>query len=283
MQNNTFLKLFSVVSLALLAGCGARTSGNTISQAIQKPSESPDSTAVAESAATQEQKDTADDARNRTTGLTGLLSAVVPDGWEQQIDGYDSPYEYLNEDRIILKKGEGEVVIEASLQSYPVGIGGDQYSEGTYQLGEFEYQLLRDTPYDEATKQNNVDETSLKLCAGGYLGYTFNGYGILTISYSNPNGAYLDDIRSLVESVELKDSYGTATVLADKINIRNGLGTDKECLGSAKKGETYKVRAVQGDGTYTWYAIGWQNGDPNGGEFKWIADKDADWVSFKES
>ena len=283
MQNNTFLKLFSFVSLALLAGCGARTSSSAISQAIQKPSESPNSTAVAESAATQEQKDTADDANNRSTGLTGLLSAVVPDGWEQQIDGYDSPYEYLNEDRIILKKGEGEVVIEASLQSYPVGIGGDQYIEGTYQLGEFEYQLLRDTPYDEATKQNNVDETSLKLCAGGYLGYAFDGYGILTISYTNPNGAYLDDIRGLVESVELKDSYGTATVLADKINIRNGLGTDKECLGSAKKDETYKVRAVQGDGTYTWYAIGWQNGDPNGGEFKWIADKDGDWVSFKES
>lgn len=282
-MQNAYLKLFSVVSLALLVGCGARTSGSTISQATQKPSESADSTAVAESATTQEQTDTTDDASNRSTGLTGLLSVVVPDGWEQQIDGYDSPYEYLNEDRIVLKKGKTEVAIEASLQSYPVGIGGDQYSEGKYQLGKFEYQLLRDTPYDEATKQNYVDETSLQLWAGGYLGYAFDGYGILYINYSNPNGAYLDDIRGLVESVQLKDSYGTATVLVDKINIRNGLGTDKECLGSAKKGETYKVRAVQGDGTYTWYAIGWQDGDPNGGEFKWIADKDGAWVSFKES
>ncbi len=282
-MQNKILKLFSVVSLALLTGCGAKTSSSTISQATQKPSESADSTAVADSATTQEPAIVDEDASNRTTGLTGLISMVVPDGWERQIDGYDSPYEYLNEDRIILKKGEAEVVIEASLKSYGIGLGGDSYSEGTYQLGQFEYQLLRNTPYDESTKQNIVDETHLELCAGGYLGYAFDGYGILTINYTNPNGAYLDDIRGLVESVQLKESYGTATIIADKINIRNGLGTDKGCLGSAKKGETYKVRAIQGDGTYTWYAIGWQDGEPNGGEFKWIADKDGAWVSFKES
>lgn len=280
----TFLKLLSVAFLTLLMGCEAKGTDSNIPKTTQRPSEDTVSTPEATPTATQKPAEVAGkDTNNRTTALTGLISLVVPEDWEIVPDGYDSPYTYLNEDRIEIRKGEADLEIIASLQSYGIGLGGDSYTEGNYQLGQFEYQLLRNTPYDAETKQNAVGETSLSLCAGGYLGYAFDGYGILTINYSNPDGAYLDDIRELVESVQLKDSYGTATILADKINIRNGLGTDKESLGVVKKGETYKVRAVQGDGKYTWYAIGWEDGVPNGGEFRWIADKDNAWVSFKES
>ena len=35
-------------------------------------------------------------------------------------------------------------------------------------------------------------------------------------------------------------------------------------------------------GTYTWYAIGFQNGNP-GGSLTWIADKDGKWIDYKEN
>lgn len=226
------------------------------------------------------------EAEKREYGVTKLISFVLPVGWEIVPDGYDSPYTYLYRDYVTIKKGEASISIDVTLDSYPVGIGGDPYIEDTYTYGDFWYEALRNVlDYGNSTGNIVVDETNLSLDAGGYLGYVFNDYGIMTVTYTNPNGAYADDpdLTSLLNSLEVKDSYGGVKILADSINIRYGNSVDAEKVGIAKKGEKYKVRAISQDENYTWYAIGFKDGDPNGGSLLWIADKDGKWIKFKEN
>lgn len=216
-------------------------------------------------------------------GVTGLISLELADGWEVIPDGYDTQYTLQKEDWIQLRKGDMSINIEASLNSYGVGIGGDPYIEADGTIGNYYYAASK-TGTSDTNGDFVPDDTQLTLFGGGYLGYIFDGYGILTIKYENLNGAFFDDpdLNEILETLNVKDCYGTAKVLADKINIRYGNSTDSEIVGTAKKGEKYKVRAVEGDGTYTWYAIGFQDGNP-GGSLTWIADKDGKWIDYTEN
>ncbi len=216
----------------------------------------------------------------RTYGLTGLISFVLPNEWEVQIDGYASPYIDLEEDRVTISHEQVTITITASLESYPNGIGGDPYSEGEYTYGEYTYEALR---HVNDSEKNDVDETVLTLDGGGYLGYIFDGYGILEVTYSNSNGAYADDVdlTDVLDSLHVSDRYGTITILSDSINQRVDCDIESEKCGTVKKDETYPVRAVKGDGTYTWYAIDYTK-EESGGHFDWVADKDGQWVSFDQ-
>lgn len=219
---------------------------------------------------------TSNTTEERSYGMTKLISLVIPNDWEIVPDGYDSPYISLNEDSIEIRKWDADIRITASLESYPVGIGGDSYTEGTYTYGDYSYEAIRN--YSD-------DKTNLTLDGGGYLGSIFDDYGILSVQYTNPKGAYADDsdLTKILNTLNVKDNYGTVTILADKINIRSDVNDDSEKRGTVKKGQTYKVRAVQGDENYTWYAIGYTKGEPNGGSFDWIADKDGEWIEFVEN
>ena len=44
----------------------------------------------------------------------------------------------------------------------------------------------------------------------------------------------------------------TATVTADRLNVRAGTGTDTEVLTQVSEGETYEIRGEQADG---WYPV----------------------------
>lgn len=261
---NNVIALCTIV----LLGCSKQNSTSSIIKLtpLQTTIPSPTSTATSILNTTDE----------RSYGMTKLISLVIPSDWEIVPDGYDSPYISLGGDSIEIRKGNADIRITASLESYPTGIGGDPYTEGTYTYGNYTYQAIRN---------NSEDETILTLDGGGYLGYIFNDYGILSVQYINPNGAYADDadLTKILNTLNVKDSYGTVTILADKINIRSDTNADSEKRGIVKKEQTYKVRAVQGDEKYTWYAIGYTKGDPNGGSFDWIADKDSEWIKFVEN
>lgn len=78
--------------------------------------------------------------------------------------------------------------------------------------------------------------------------------------------------------VDVNDCFGTLTVEADEINIRDCENTDGSIVGTARKGETYKVYSISFpnvySGGYTWYNIG---------ELEFIADKDGEWLSYTEN
>lgn len=100
------------------------------------------------------------------------------------------------------------------------------------------------------------------------------------VDYTNPEGASEDDLAlaELLESLEVNDCFGTVTVEADEINIRDYNSTDSDIVGTARKGETYKVYSISYPnvytGGYTWYNIG---------ELEFIADKDGEWVEYTEN
>ena len=87
--------------------------------------------------------------------------------------------------------------------------------------------------------------------------------GIIFINYSNPSGVSEDDpdLTSFLNSLEVNDCFGIVTIDADEINIRDRENTDGNIVGTAKKGEIYKVYAITGSseytGEYTWYNIGY--------------------------
>ena len=279
-------KMIIIFLLALLAGCSnAKTSSNfTNTDQNEKISISATPMPTAKAASIKDNTKSGNQSsnksisnetktQNRAHGVTSLISLELADGWEVIPDGYDTQYAFQKEDWLQLKKGNMYINIEASLNSYGVGIGGDPYIEAEGTIGNYYY----------AANKNGTSDANGNF-GGGYLGYIFDGYGILTVKYENPNGAFFDDpdLNEMLETLHVKDCYGTAKVLANKINIRYGNSTDSEIVGTAKKGEEYKVRAVEGDGTYTWYAIGFQNGNP-GGSLTWIADKDGKWIDYKEN
>ncbi len=260
-------KIIVLLSTSILIGCS--------SQNVPSSTNHQSSTSVTiDSTPTEMVEETPNEIRSY--GMTKLISLVVPKDWEIMPDGYDSAYIQESTDSIEIRKGEADIRIIASLESYPIGIGGDPYTEGNYTYGDYSYEAIR-------TSADDLKQLSLE--GGGYLGYIFDDYGILSVEYTNPNGAYADDadLIEILNSLHVKDSYGTITILADKINIRSDTNTDAEKRGIVQKGEMYKVRAIQEDENYTWYAIGYTQGDPNGGSFDWIADKDGKWIEFKES
>lgn len=49
------------------------------------------------------------------------------------------------------------------------------------------------------------------------------------------------DLTSFLNSLEVNDCFGIVTIDADEINIRDRENTDGNIVGTAKKGEIYKV------------------------------------------
>lgn len=86
------------------------------------------------------------------------------------------------------------------------------------------------------------------------------------------------DLTSFLNSLEVNDCFGIVTIDADEINIRDRENTDGNIVGTAKKGEIYKVYAItessEYTGEYTWYNIGYS---------EYIADLNGDWLSYTEN
>ncbi len=278
------LKKAIIFLTTIMVGCSTASQSSSTSSVVKPTKE----TTKESTPATSEPKATttpnSSPSENTVYGVTKLISLELADGWEVVPDGYDSPYTYLYQDWVTIQKDEAKIQIEASLDSYGIGLGGDPYIEGKYTYGDYWYSALR-TVLDYGNDQEDniiVDETTLSLEAGGYIGYIFEDYGIMSVTYTNPDGAYADDkdLVAMLNTLHVKDSYGEVKILADKINIRYGNSVDAEKVGTVKKGEKYKVRAIQQDDDYTWYAIGFKDGDPNGGSLTWIADKDGKWIKY---
>lgn len=106
-----------------------------------------------------------------------------------------------------------------------------------------------------------------------------SGQGFMCITYTGNSEVNKDDtdFLTIINSIELAKSYGTVTILADELNVRDYEGTSSEITGKVYKGETYPVYCISNPTTYTeytWYNIG---------DMMFIADKNGEWVEFSST
>lgn len=258
-----------IVGLLVLVGCSNKTTNSESS--IQADSQSTSISAEPTPTSTstpkpEEQTQTS----NVVTSENSLISLELPDGWKVVSITHD-PVINDNElfyDKVSLSKDTATIDIDASLDTY-YGVGGDPvYDEplsDMLKIGKYSY-------------WGGIDNGSEMLIeGGGYLGHIFDGYGTLAVTYFDPKGVTFEDsdFISILESLNISDSYGTATVLANKINIRKEASVDSDIVGTAKKGTSYKVRKVIPYDDYTWYLIGFDTD-----HWEWIADKEGEWIKF---
>ena len=67
------------------------------------------------------------------------------------------------------------------------------------------------------------------------------------------------------------ETLGEVEVVIDSLNIRGGAGTNFDVVGSAQRGEKFKVLSIEQTSDYTWYQIG---------ENKWLADKNNQFLTY---
>ena len=69
------------------------------------------------------------------------------------------------------------------------------------------------------------------------------------------------------------ETLGEVEVVIDSLNIRGGAGTNFDVVGSAQRGEKFKVLSIEQTSDYTWYQIG---------ENKWLADKNNQFLTYRK-
>lgn len=252
--------------IALLAGCNSKpVSSEKASSALNTPvfaipTPSPSSLPTA----TPQPVDEA----QKEKSLFGAMRYTVPEGWEIIATGVDTAELEVSTDYLGVRNGDKQIEITL-LMRCPAGIGGDPYYE----------RIINDKSIGNYTLSGGIYENDTKLSLEDEL---FNNpeHGSMFVNYTNPEGASEDDpaLAKLLESLEVNDCFGTVTVEADEINIRDYNSTDSDIVGTARKGVTYKVYSISYPnvytGGYTWYNIG---------ELEFIADKDGEWVSYTEN
>lgn len=252
--------------IALLAGCNSKpvsfekasSTLNTHATATPTPSSSPISTATPQPA----------DEVQKEKSLFGAMRYTVPEGWEIIATGVKTAELEVTTDYLGVRNGNKQIEITL-LMRCPAGIGGDPYYERIINDKSIGNYTLSGGIYDNGTKLSLEDEL-----------FDNPEHGSMFVNYTNPEGASEDDpaLVELLESLEVNDCFGTVTVTADEINIRDYNSTDSNIVGTARKGETYKVYSISYPnvytGGYTWYNIG---------ELEFIADKDGEWVSYTEN
>lgn len=69
------------------------------------------------------------------------------------------------------------------------------------------------------------------------------------------------------------ETLGEVEVVIDSLNIRGGAGTNFDVVGSAQRGEKFKVLSIEQTSDYAWYQIG---------ENKWLADKNNQFLTYRK-
>lgn len=250
--------------IALLAGCNrkaissgkASISLNTPSPATPTPPPVSFPTATPKSA----------DEVQKKKSLYGTMQYTVPEGLEAVETDEESSFHAA--DHVCILNEEKKIEISL-LMACPARIGFDRVYERNIEnlhLGAY--------TYNGGISDNN---THLELIS---MLFENPEHGIMFVNYTNPSGANENDsdLISFLNSLEVNDCFGTVTVEADEINIRDFENTDGNIVGTAKKGETYKVYSISYpnvySGGYTWYNIGYS---------EYIADKDGEWLSYTEN
>lgn len=252
--------------IALLAGCNSATvSSDKASSTLNTPA--PAAPTLAPSSLPTATQQPADEVQKEKS-LFGAMRYTVPEGWEIIATGVETAELEMTTDYLGVRNGDKQIEITL-LMRCPAGIGGDPYYERFINDKSIGNYTLSGGIYDNGTKLSLEDEL-----------FDNPEHGSMFVNYTNPEGASEDDsaLAELLESLDVNDCFGTVTVEADEINIRDYNSTDSNIIGTAKKGETYKVYSISypnvySDG-YTWYNIG---------ELEFIADKDGEWLSYTEN
>lgn len=251
---------------ALLAGCNNKpVSSERASSTLNTPTPAtPTPSAVSLPAATLQPADEG----QKEKSLFGAMRYAVPEGWEIIATGVETAELEMTTDYLGVRNGDKQIEITL-LMRCPAGIGGDPYYE----------RFINDKSIGNYTLSGGIFESGTKLSLTDEL-FDNPEHGSMFVDYTNPEGASEDDpaLAELLESLEVNDCFGTVTVEADEINIRDYNSTDSDIVGTARKGETYKVYSISYPnvytGGYTWYNIG---------ELEFIADKDGEWVEYTEN
>lgn len=283
MKTITKNNLCVLLSALMLTGCNSATKSNgSAKNSGSVATEKPRSSAVATStptvaptetteSKTKEEKKTVDATskeENKLKSLQGAMKYSLPDGWEIIATGIESRYIEVSTDYIGIQKGDKKIAIMLLMRS-PAGIGRDP----VYEVNIDETKIGGHT-YAGGISDNG---TYLDLCAE--MLFDNPEHGVMFVNMTDPDGVSIDDptLHELLESLEVNDCYGTVTVKADEVNIREGEIASAKKVGTVKKGETYKVFSISGSteySEYTWYNIGY---------LEFIADKDGEWLEYKEN
>ena len=249
---------------ALLAGCNSKpASSDKASSTLNTPaSATPTPSPVSLPAATLQPTEEV----QKEKSIYGVMRYTVPEGWETVETDEESPSH--GADHVCILNEEKKIEISL-LMDCPARIGFDRVYERNIEnlhLGAY--------TYNGGISDNN---THLELTN---MLFENPEHGIMFVNYTNPSGASEDDpdLISFLNSLEVHDCFGTVTVEADEINIRDRENTDGNIVGTAKKGEVYKVYAITGPseytGGYTWYNVGY---------LEYIADLNGEWLSYTEN
>lgn len=220
-------------------------------------------TPIATQSALSEKKDTKNpDTIEKERSLFGAMQYSIPEGWEATTTNEGSLD--ISTDYISLINGDKEIEI-VLLMRCPAGIGYDPVYEKAiedYRLGTYTF-----------TGGISKNGTHLELMETLFQNPE---HGIMFVYYKNPNGVSDSDsdLANLLKSLEVNDCYGTVTIKADKINIRDLESTNGNIVGTIEKGSTYKVYSITRNNDYTWYNIG---------ELEFIADNNDQWLTYTEN
>ena len=252
--------------IALLTGCNSKTvSSEKASSTLNTPAPatttpSPASLPTATPQLVEEVQ--------KEKSLFGAMRYTVPEGWEIIATGVENAKLEMTTDYLGVRNGDKQIEVTLLMRS-PAGIGGVEYYE----------RFINDKSIGNYTLSGGIYENGTKLSLTDEL-FENPDHGIIFIDYSNPSGVSEDDpdLINFLTSLEVNDCFGTVTIEADEINIRDYDSIDGSIIGTARKGETYKVYSISFpnvySGGYTWYNIG---------ELEFIADKDGKWVEYTEN
>lgn len=250
---------------ALLAGCNSKSvSSAKASSTINTPAPvTPTPLPTPLPTATPQPVDEV----QKEKSIYGAMQYTVPEAWkigESPVE--ESPYH--TDDFICILKEEKKIEISL-LMGCPAGIGYDRVYERN----------IEDLHVGSYTLNGGISDNNTHLELTSML-FANPDHGIIFVNYTNPNGASENDsdLISFLNSLEVNDCFGTVTVEADEINIRDRENTDGNIVGTAKKGETYKVFGIKGPSEYTnectWYNIGYS---------EYIADINGEWLRYIEN
>ena len=254
--------------IALLTGCNSKpVASEKASSTINTPVPATPTPSPAFLPAATPQTVGVDEVQKEKS-LFGAMRYTVPEGWEIIATGVETAELEMTTDYLGVRNGDKQIEITV-LMRCPAGIGGDPYFE----------RFINDKSIGNYTLSGGIYENGTKLSLTDEL-FDNPEHGALFVSYSNPEGVSEDDpdLINFLTNLEVNDCFGTVTIKADEINIRDYENTDGDIVGTARKGETYKVYSISFpnvySGGYTWYNIG---------ELEFIADKDGEWVEYTEN
>lgn len=254
--------------IAVLTGCNSKpVSSEKASSTLNTPAPATPTPSPTSLPAATPQTVAVDEVQKEKS-LFGAMRYTVPEGWEIIATGVETAELEMTTDYLGVRNGDKQIEITL-LMRCPAGIGGDPYYERFINDKSIGNYTLSGGIYDNGTKLSLEDEL-----------FDNPEHGSMFVNYTNPEGASEDDhaLAELLESLEVNDCFGTVTVEADEINIRDYNSTDSNIIGTARKGESYKVYSISYpnvySGGYTWYNIG---------ELEFIADKDGEWVEYTET